>query len=139
MSPRTEAVLPVTVPADESDAAKPEPVAQLDMVSPASPKNDGWDDDDDDEEEGVKEDHAAAQAFKKVVKACMGGGALYTFNLIALLISAVLVGGQLSVADQMDFKNAELLVLGGTVAALGILSLMGLYGTAQKAQTVLRL
>ena len=133
--------------APSSPLANAEPVddagtavaAPMEILSPKSPKSDGWDDDDDDDDDAPEEPSAGVAMFKQVIKACTGACALYTFNMIALLVSVVIIGGQMAVADEMDFKNAELLVLGGTIAALGILSLMGLYGTNKKAQTMLRL
>ena len=98
---------------------------------------DEWDDE---EDENPKEQGREGPGIVgQVVAACTGVLALTVFNTVALLISAISVGGQLAVSDQVEFKNAELLVLAGTMVALGVFALMGLYGTQTKSQTLLRM
>ncbi len=121
------------LPADESLGTElvTEPV-----VIPERTPNE-WDDDDDDDDSQVGS--GGPGMARQMVALCTGTFAMTAFNLIALAISVVVVAGQVAVADQLDFNNAELIVLGGTIVALGVLAMMGLYGTRKRSQRVLRL
>lgn len=119
-----------------SPSALAEPVAEPVVIAEKPP--DEWDEDGDDDDADADAPDGPSMA-SQVVKACTGAFALVWFNVIALLICVIIVAGQVAIADEMDFRNAELLVLGGTIIGLGVLALMGLYGTHGKKQTVLRL
>eukprot|EP01048_Picozoa_sp_COSAG05_P007045 COSAG05_NODE_484_length_9355_cov_5.704840_2_plen_148_part_00 len=64
---------------------------------------------------------------------------LYLFNLAAFFSCAIIVAGQIAAWEEFDVSSPELVVLGATIAALAVVSLIGLHGTWKKKQHKLRM
>jgi hypothetical protein len=129
--------LPFAPEAGQRDAKRDIQLAVLDLSARAS--GDSADGEGFNLEEGRAEKKQESSSCCHKMQVVLVLLSLYLFNLVAFLACGSIVVGQVAAYEKFDTQSPELVVLGTTIAALGVLSAMGIYATCRKRKTTLRM